>query len=185
MEERTATVEATTASESAAADFGTKVHKAWEEISWLDSPLPRWMNEGEPRNKAQEVVYQALKQPEIADIFTAQPGQEVYNEQPLEAITKDGEWLSGTIDRLVITHNAAGSVTAAHIIDFKTNCRGPKEGYTDFYAWLREHYEAQITTYREHVAAALGIPESAIVLSLISCPQSEKARVIPYEASEQ
>lgn len=185
MEERTATAEATTASESAAADFGSKVHKAWEEISWLDSPLPRWMNEGEPRNKAQEVVYQALKQPEIAAFFTAQPGQEVYNEQPLEAITKDGEWLSGTIDRLVITHDAAGSVTAAHIIDFKTNRPGPKEGYTDFYAWLREHYEAQMTTYREHVATALGIPESAIDLSLISCPQSEKARVIPYEASEQ
>ncbi len=167
-----------------ATDFGTKVHTAWEEISWLDSPLPRWMNEGEPRNKAQEVVYEALKQPEIAALFTARPGQEVYNEQPIEAITKDGEWLSGTIDRLVITHDAAGNITAAHIIDFKTNRPGPKEGYTDFYAWLREHYEAQMVTYREHVATALAIPESAVSLSLISCPLREKARVVPYEATE-
>lgn len=184
LKEHDTTAESATASESAATDFGSAVHACWEELTWLDSPLPRWMNKREPRNAAQEVVFQAVQQAEIAAIFTAQPGQKVYNEQPIEAITKDNEWLSGTIDRLVITHDAAGHVSAAHIIDFKTNHPAPKEGYTDFYTWLHKHYEAQMTAYREHVAAALAIPESAITLTLISCPLGEKARVVPYETAE-
>ncbi len=184
-EHTSTTSEAAAAADSYATDFGTAVHACWQEITWLGSRLPLWMNANEPRNKAQEVVYQALQQPEIAAIFTSKPGQEVYNEQPIEAITKDDEWLSGTIDRLVLTRDTTDHVIAAHIIDFKTNRPGPKEGYTDFYTWLRHHYEAQMEAYREHVAAALAIPASAISLSLISCPLGEKARVVPYEKAPE
>ena len=166
-------------SPSAGADFGTQVHACWEEITWLDAPLPAWLNQ--PITDEQKVVAAALQQPEIAALFTSTPNQEVYNEQSLEAITDKNEWLSGTIDRLVLTHDAAGNVTAAHIIDFKTNQPGKKEGYTDFYTWLRDHYKAQMTAYREHVAAALGIHESAVSVSLLSCPLRVKAGIVPCQ----
>ena len=123
------------------------------------------------------MVYNALQQPEIAALFTSKPGQEVYNEQPLEAITKDNEWLSGTIDRLVITTDAQGKATAAHIIDFKTNQLAPDK--KESYDALKKEYEEQMTAYREHVADALGIPESAVAVSLLSCPLGVKARIVP------
>ena len=166
-------------SPSAGADFGTQVHACWEEITWLDAPLPAWLNQ--PITDEQKVVAAALQQPEIAALFTSTPDQEVYNEQPIEAITDKNEWLSGTIDRLVLTHDAAGNVTAAHIIDFKTNQPGKKEGYTDFYTWLRDHYKAQMDAYRKYVAAALDLPESAVAVSLLSCPLGIKASIVPCQ----
>lgn len=166
-------------SPSAGADFGTQVHACWEEITWLDAPLPTWLNQ--PITDEQKVVAAALQQPEIAALFTSNPSQEVYNEQPIEAITDKNEWLSGTIDRLVLTHDDAGNVTAAHIIDFKTNQPGKKEGCTDFYTWLRDHYKAQMTAYRKYVAEALDLPESAVAVSLLSCPLGIKARIIPCQ----
>lgn len=162
--------------ELTAAEFGNLVHAAWEEIIWHDSTLPVWMQKDEPRTLPQSVVYNALQQPEIAALFTSKPSQEVYNEQPIEAITKDNEWLSGTIDRLVITVDAQGKATAAHIIDFKTNQLEPSRKSYDA---LKTEYTAQMTAYREHVAAALGIPESAVAVSLLSCPLGIKARIVP------
>ena len=111
--------------ELTAAEFGTLVHAAWEEIIWHDSTLPVWKQKDEPRTLPQSVVYNALQQPEIAALFTSKPDQEVYNEQPIVAVTDKNEWLSGTIDRLVLTVDDHGKVTAAHIIDFKTNQLAP------------------------------------------------------------
>ncbi len=163
--------------ELTAAEFGKLVHAAWEEIIWHDSTLPVWKQKEKPRTLPQSVVYNALQQPEVAALFTSKPGQEVYNEQPIVAVTDKNECLSGTIDRLVLTVDDHGKVTAAHIIDFKTNQLDPdkKESYDE----LKEEYEEQMTAYREHVADALGIPESAVAVSLLSCPLGVKARIVP------
>ncbi|MBR5329946.1 MAG: UvrD-helicase domain-containing protein [Akkermansia sp.] len=161
--------------DSNAADFGTRVHAAWEQITWMQESLPDWLSS--PQTPAQQVVANALQQPEIAALFTCKPGQEVYNEQPIEAITDKDEWLSGTIDRLVITVDTQGKATAAHIIDFKTNQLAPDK--KESYDALKKEYTAQMTAYREHVADALGLPESAITVSLLSCPQGVKARIVP------
>lgn len=163
--------------ELTAAEFGTLVHAAWEEIIWHDSTLPVWKQKDEPRTLPQSVVYNALQQPEIATLFTSKPGQEVYNEQPIVAVTDKNEWLSGTIDRLVLTVDDHGKVTAAHIIDFKTNQLDPDK--KESYDALKKEYTAQMTAYREHVAAALGIPESDVAVSLLSCPLGVKARIVP------
>ncbi len=157
------------------AEFGTSVHKAWEEITWLNAPLPSWFNQ--PATDEQKVVAAALQQPEIAALFTRRLGQEVYNEQPLEAITDKNEWLSGTIDRLVLTIDAGGTTTAAHIIDFKTNQLDPTK--EESYDALKTEYLPQMTEYRKHVAKALNLPESAVAASLLSCPLGIKARIVP------
>ena len=169
--------------ELSAAEFGTLVHAAWEEIIWLDAaPLPDWMRDNAPRTPAQSVVYDALQQPEIAALFTEHAGQEVYNEQSIEAITEKNEWLSGTIDRLVITVDAQGKATAAHIIDFKTNQLNPT--LEESYNTLKKEYTPQMSAYRKHVAAALGLPESSVAVSLLSCPLGITARLLPYSTAE-
>ncbi len=47
------------------------------------------------------------------------------------------------------------------------------------YDALKEEYAAQMSAYREHVAKALGIPETAVAVSLLSCPLGVKARIVP------
>ena len=37
-----------------------------------------------------------------------------------------------------------------------------------------------MTAYREHVANALGIPKSAVAVSLLSCPLDTPATILPY-----
>ena len=155
-----------------AAEFGTLVHAAWEEIIWYDARHPDWMQKNEPRTAAQSVVYDALHQPEIRALFTHRPGQEVYNEQRIEAIdAAKNEWLSGIIDRLVLTTDDAGEVTAAHIIDFKTNQLDPEA--------LKWEHTAQMKAYRELIEQAFGLPGSAVAVTLLSCPLGVKAQLVP------
>lgn len=164
--------------DSSGADFGTRVHACFEQITWLNAPLPNWLQN--PGSEAQQVVAAALHEPDVVPLFTASTGQEVYNEQSIEAINSRNEWVSATIDRLILTHDAQGIVTAAHIIDFKTNQPGPREGYTRFEDWLIDHYAGQMKEYRDLIAAAFNLPASAVRLSLISCPKNHPARVLAY-----
>lgn len=167
-----------------APDFGNLVHEAWEKITWCEpSSHGNSMEVDDKLTLAQRVVWRALNQPDIAELFTADPHQEVYNEQCIEAIDDERGWISGTIDRLVLSHDQTGKVHAAHIIDFKTNRPEPKEGYSDFYLWLRDHYKAQMITYRDLIAKAFELPHSAISLTLISCPAdfiNHPARIVRY-----
>lgn len=160
------------------ADFGTKVHETWEQITWLadDETHPFSV----PQNDEQEVVYEALQQPAVAALFTRCCRQEVYNEQSVEAINDDDEWISASIDRLVLTNDANGQVVAAHIIDFKTNKPVPRDGYSTFEDWLIDHYAKQMRAYRELISKAFDLPEHAVTVSLISCPKEDKAKVLTY-----
>ncbi len=160
------------------AEFGTKVHKTWEQILWLDAAgkLPF----SAPLNDEQTVVHNALQQAEVKALFTHQTGQEVYNEQAVEAINEKDEWVSATIDRLVLTYDEAGQVVAAHIIDFKTNKPGPRDGYDTFESWLLEHYAPQMCRYRQLISDAFNLPTQAIAVSLISCPKEAPAQVLTY-----
>ena len=76
-----------------------------------------------------------------------------------------------------IAHDAAGNVTAAHIIDFKTNQLDSTKEKS--YASLKEEYAAQMATYRKYVSKALNLDESAVAVSLLSCPLGIKARIVP------
>ncbi len=151
------------------ADFGSKVHKTWEQILWTEATekLPF----STPQNDEQTVVHHALQQADVAALFTRRPGQEVYNEQSVEAITDQDEWVSATIDRLILTYNAAGQVVAAHIIDFKTNHPCPRDGYGSFRDWLLAHYAHQMRSYRQLICSAFSLQNDAVTVSLISCPK--------------
>ncbi|MBE6435254.1 MAG: hypothetical protein E7030_03520 [Akkermansiaceae bacterium] len=161
------------------ADFGTAVHECWEQITWLNAPLPEWVNT--PQTEAQQVVAAALQQAEVQELFTPRPGQEVYCEQSIEAITGADEWVSGTLDRLVLTTDTAGRTIAAHIIDFKTNKLRQNEPYQE----LKKEYTGQMTAYKRLISQAFDLPAAAVKVSLLSCPKGHiPARVLPYTDAE-
>lgn len=165
-----------------AADFGTEIHKCWEEIIWWNEHSPEWLKTDFSRNKYQEVVYQALQKPEIRALFTAAPGQVAYNEQSIDGVDDvKNEWTSGTIDRLVLTMGADGKTPiSAHIIDFKTNHPSPRDGYRDFQSWLLDHYEGQMKAYKQLIHDAFALPSHSIKVSLISCPWAAAACALTY-----
>lgn len=164
------------------ADFGTRVHECFEQISRLDAPLPAWLNASTlPEHR---VVAAALQQPDVHRLFSPTPEQEVYCEQSIEAVTPDNAWISGSIDRLILTTDAAGRTTAAHIIDFKTNKLHPTDEERDVYKVLMSQYTGQMTAYKQLIHDALGLPAQAITVSLISCPgDGTPACVLTYPDS--
>ncbi len=166
----------------AGADFGTEVHECWEQVEWLkhEGGLPF----SSPQNEAQKVVYNALQQDEIAKLFTRQAGQEVYNEQSVEAINEHDEWISASIDRLILNYDAKGALISAHIIDFKTNAPALHAGFATFEDWLMAHYKKQMHAYREIICQAFDLPEQAVKVSLISCPKGVPAKVLTYKQEQ-
>ncbi|MBR3695337.1 MAG: PD-(D/E)XK nuclease family protein, partial [Akkermansia sp.] len=109
------------------------------------------------------------------------PGVEVYCEQSIEAITKADEWVSGTIDRWVLTTDAAGRTIGAHIIDFKTNKLRQNEPYQE----LKKEYTGQMTAYKRLISQAFDLPATAVKVSLLSCPKGHMpARVLTYTDDE-
>ena len=179
------------------AEFGTRVHALFEQLEWVPegAPLPFAAQDG----AAAAEVCAALQVPEVAALFRPQTGLAVYNEQPMDAVlTKDGEevWVSAIIDRLVLERTLTTEkteqgtiieheeVTAAHIIDYKTNKRDPKLSPAQQDEALRKEYRGQMTAYRELIAAAVGLPESKVTVTLVSVPrdgtkEGEKARLVP------
>ena len=74
---------------------------------------------------------------------------------------------------------------AAHIIDFKTNQLDPTK--EESYDALKKEYKCQVSAYREHVAKALDLPESAVAVSLLSCPRSYEqhpTRILLYRPGD-
>ncbi len=166
---------------NAGTHFGTAVHACFEQITTLSAPLPAWLSA--PTTPEQEVVAAALQQPDVRELFTLRPNQEVCNEQPVEAITANNEWMSGTIDRLILTMGTDGSVISAHIIDYKTNKLVPDEQEPDVFKALMKKYTAQMSAYKSLVSQAFGLPEHCVTVSLISCPAdyiTHPARVLTY-----
>lgn len=161
-------------------DLGTKVHKYFEEIFSL-TELPDWV--ASPQNKAQQIVAAALQQPDVAALLTSSPQTEVFNEQGIVAGMANNQWVSGSIDRLMLTSDASGTVRAAHIIDYKTNKLVPTQQEKDVYKVLLQRYTAQMTAYKQLVADAFGLPATDVTVSLVSCPKDylrHPAKVLTY-----
>lgn len=161
-------------------EFGTKVHACFEEIICL-ADAPNWIHN--PITEEQQVVAAALQQPEVKALFSATRQTEIYNEQAIVAGMPGNKWVSGSIDRLMLTTDDSGNVCAAHIVDYKTNKLAPTQHETDVYRALMQHYTAQMTAYKQLIASAFGLPASAVTVSLVSCPKdytTHPARVLTY-----
>lgn len=133
--------------------FGTAVHSIFEKILRFDeNNLPEWMTQ--PKTPEEKLVAECLNIPSIRTLFTQSEDSRILREQSVEAIIH-GNWISGTIDRLILTPDKA------HIIDFKTDkVSTPEE--------LKAKHAPQITAYRQIIAQITGLPESSIFATLLS-----------------
>lgn len=168
-----------------AADFGTAVHALFEQVEWLEDGAPLPFAPGDSAEAG--IVCAALQDPGIAALFQRNGEQVAYAEQDIDAIDSlNGKevWVSGTIDRLVLTMQG-GSVAAASIIDFKTDKRrGPSPQDED--SALRERHFPQMKAYHNLVSSAFNLPSHKVTVTLVSCPANAASpRAIPYPPDTQ
>lgn len=151
---------ATWAAKEQATERGSAVHALFENILWLEGhAMPAWVEH--PCNEAENMASRALKEPEIRRIFqrnTYPEGTLAYNEQNIDAVI-EGVWLSAIIDRLVIQPGGP-----ALIFDYKSNRDA---------SHLTETYHSQMTSYRQLVAQALGLPLGKVQAYLVAIGCSE------------
>jgi ATP-dependent helicase/nuclease subunit A len=148
-----------------ARNFGTLVHAMFESIEWLEPDTmaklqARWPDAVEARGQVEATLASAdgavaLRRPSST--------AEVWRERNFEMVI-EGEWLSGTFDRVVIERHPDGRFVAAMIYDFKTDQLDREGDLVD----LAQKYQAQMLAYAEVLARLTGLPKSEIGLVLLS-----------------
>ncbi len=134
--------------------FGDRVHKQFEQITWLDD-LPEFSEAG-----SSKAVAECLKVPEIRHHFERPkvPFQ-LLREQPIET-QHDDRWVSGVIDRAVVLMDE-GKATSISIIDFKTDAKETAES-------LRTKHTPQLHIYRAALHRITGVPLDEIRCYLLA-----------------
>ena len=141
---------------SAGQEFGTAVHKVFEQIEWWKPEQPL----AGPK-EAVSLVQQCLEVPELRSLFTLEsPGDEACRELPIEFIEKD-LWWSGVIDRVVLRHDPAGRLKKVELVDFKTDQVGSLQA-------LQELHARQLELYRRALARVPGFEKVPIDVYLLS-----------------
>ena len=146
--------------------YGTLVHALFEQIEWLDEMKDEHLarawaavpcaDDG-ARSRAEDEARRCLAAPEARAILSRpSPRAECWREKRFE-ILLDGEWLSGTFDRVMVEPDRAT------ILDFKTDKLETDEAF----AARVEGYRPQLQTYREVLARMTGLPPSAIECRLL------------------
>ena len=133
--------------------FGNLVHQHFETITWLDE-LPELDDKA-----ASAVVRACLEVPQVRQFFERPEGDyQLLREQPFETQI-EGAWLSGVIDRAVITMEN-GVPAQVSIIDFKTDQKSAAE--------LVAAYAGQLEVYRQAMSRITGVAEMHISCHLLS-----------------
>lgn len=159
---------------SSARSFGTLVHAMFEDIEWFtDETLTKlhsqWKDRATNNPETAEAlahVSEALASEEFREALSQpSPNAEVWRERRFE-ILLDGEWLSGTFDRVVIDGDRAT------IIDFKTD----KVRTDEDIAASIEKYRPQLEAYAEVLQRMSGIAMENIGTTLFF---TSPRRVVP------
>lgn len=155
-------------------NLGTLVHQMMEQVAWIDEDfdeatiVARWqalrLDQQPAFDRAQEQVLAVLRSMTCRDAFT-KPGShtKLWRERPFDLVQDDGEWITGTIDRVNIACDASGKALSATIIDFKTDDVRDE-------AMMQEKlagYAPQIALYRLAVSRLTGLPADKIEAKLL------------------
>ncbi|MBL9131489.1 MAG: UvrD-helicase domain-containing protein, partial [Verrucomicrobiaceae bacterium] len=159
-----------------ARSYGTLVHAFFEQIEWLDevddSQLSRlWAAvpcaDGTARARAEDEVRRCLAAPAVRSILSRpSPEAACWREKRFE-ILLNGEWLSGTFDRVMIEPHRAT------ILDFKTDKPDTEEAFRA----RVDGYRPQLETYREVLARMTGLPHDQIACRLLFTNRREVVAV--------
>jgi len=149
-----------------ARSYGTLVHALFEQIEWLDEAdddqiAKSWAavpcGDENARARAEEEVRRCLASKEVrAMLSRPSPKAVCWREKRFE-ILLNGEWLSGTFDRVMLENGRAT------ILDFKTD----KTDTDEAFAARVEGYRPQLDTYREVLARMTGLPADKIACKLM------------------
>lgn len=158
--------------------FGTAVHRAFEQIDWIDGAVPSpaaiaagigEIEKDEQANKAAAVAAAALSNPEVCDLFSRNryltdgaDSVEAFCEIPFSFL--DGRSvISGTIDRLAVAFSS-GRPVRAEVIDFKTDSAGKS---ADDQARIRAKYAPQVEDYIKAAGRLTGLGRDKIKGTLV------------------
>jgi ATP-dependent exoDNAse (exonuclease V) beta subunit len=156
-------------------EFGTALHALCAQMEWFDSgsveeAVSRWRSESDlPQQQADLVEAQfrkALAVPEIQEALR-KPAAEaqdpwLWREQSFDVIL-DGQWVTGTFDRVVVRRDKAGNPREVEVFDFKSD----NVTKASDIAATAERYRPQIELYRRALAQAFGLSLERIRAALI------------------
>ena len=141
--------------------LGTRIHEFFESIGrWSEFSPPPGTDDG-----IMEHYRRCAANPELTALLD-EKCDDLWRERPFDVVIGNDagtEWLvSGCFDRVQIHKDAAGKVTRACIIDYKSN-QTDDEGVPG----LTEHYREQLISYRRALAKLLGISPGLIECRLV------------------
>lgn len=155
-------------------ELGTLLHLMMEQIEWIGEDfeeanvLAVWQAKGlldhETSETARDMALEVLRAPSCRPAFH-KPGlrAKAWRERSFDLVMASGDWVSGTLDRVVIDCDAAGRPVSAQIIDFKTDAVAD----ADALAGKVHGYAPQIALYREAVARLTGLSGDVIRAQLL------------------
>ncbi|MFM2142901.1 MAG: ATP-dependent helicase/nuclease subunit, partial [Verrucomicrobiota bacterium] len=146
--------------------YGTLVHALFEQIEWLneatdDQLAQKWAavpcGDENARVRAEDEVRRSLQSPDIRAILSRPSPEAICWREKRFEILLNGEWLSGTFDRVML------ETDRATILDFKTD----KTDSDEALAARVEGYRPQLETYREVLARMTGLRHDQIACKLL------------------
>jgi ATP-dependent exoDNAse (exonuclease V) beta subunit len=139
--------------EANAAEYGTEMHDAFEQIAWLHkSEQPT-----DPR------LGPCLGQPSIRQCLTRPDGPvELWREKSFSYVDGD-RFVTGVFDRVHLHKDDRGSITSAEIIDFKTDRIHPETTREQ----AAEKHHPQLEAYATALSKIAGLAREKIQLKLI------------------
>ena len=150
--------------------LGLLVHALFERIEWLEETdvdaaiAAAQLRDDAPWVAAAVGIFRkALQSAEVCDALRRPAGAaEVWRERSFEVVLGE-RWISGTFDRVVLRRDAAGRVSDAIIIDYKTNRIEDETALRE----TVDHYRPQMQLYREVLAHILGLKPTRIRAQLV------------------
>jgi len=152
-----------------AANFGSQMHAAFEQIEWLADDLASAPLNTSTANtdsipaEVSEALSACFAAPEIRALFTKPThATTVWRERAFSYIEGD-QFHNGIFDRVVLHHSPKGDIERATIIDFKTD----KMHADTSIANATEYHRPQLEAYRKALAKILALDMGKIELMLL------------------
>lgn len=136
-----------------AAEYGTQVHDAFEQITWL----------GATPGTPDPLLANCLAHPSIqACLSRPESAVELWREKSFSYVEGD-QFIAGVFDRVHLYKDARGTVTHAEIIDFKTDRLGDDASLDQ----AAEKHRPQLEAYAKALGKITGLDKAQIKLTLI------------------
>lgn len=177
--------------------YGSLIHAMFQEVQWLDTPLPDSQIDAIIRTAKRQVPQAAKEQLVSAELAFKQmlgrpgiiraltrptpqtPGQRIdlWRERPF-AVRLDGALVNGILDRVVILRDENGKPSSATILDYKTDRLPDDVSQVQGVSMIITRYRPQLMAYRKALSSLLDLPVQAIHAQLLLVGSDQLATVV-------